>query len=137
MDYYALINKIDDDFVVTFPQFPTISTYGKTLDEALINAEEALNGCIESDFERGFEIPEPKIYNENNCYKIKIRPHIEIAIKLRKLRQNKSQIELANKLGISYQAYQRLENPRKCNPTIKTLEKIAKALDKELEVILQ
>jgi antitoxin HicB len=49
---------------------------------------------------------------------------------------NKSQFELAKILVISYQAYQHLENPRKCNPTIKTLEKTAKALDKELEVIL-
>lgn len=50
--------------------------------------------------------------------------------------QKKTQTEIASMLGISYQAYQKLENPRKCNPTIKTLEKIADILDKDLEVAL-
>ena len=44
---------------------------------------------------------------------------------LRKMRVGKSQMQIAHSLGISYQAYQKLENPRKCNPTIKTLEKIS------------
>lgn len=137
MVYYALIESDNDSYIVSFPQFPNINTYGKTLKEALKNAEEALNGCIESDFERGFEIPEPKSYGGKNYYEIPLRPHIEIAIMLRKLRKDMSQIELAKKLGISYQAYQRLENPRKCNPTIKTLEKISKVIDKKLEIVLR
>ncbi|MDR3335683.1 MAG: helix-turn-helix transcriptional regulator [Treponema sp.] len=41
---------------------------------------------------------------------------------------------MARKLGLSYQSYQRLENPRKANPTIKTLEKIAHAFGRELSV---
>jgi hypothetical protein len=40
------------------------------------------------------------------------------------------------RLGLSYQAYQRLENPRKSNPTIKTLERIARAFGSELVVQL-
>jgi predicted RNase H-like HicB family nuclease len=31
--------------------------------------------------------------------------------------------DIARKLGLSYQSYQRLENPRKANPTVKTLER--------------
>jgi len=50
------------------------------------------------------------------------------------MRTGKSQVEIAHSLGISYQAYQKLENPRKCNPTIKTLEKIGTALGRKLEV---
>ncbi|HHE39172.1 MAG TPA: XRE family transcriptional regulator, partial [Candidatus Cloacimonetes bacterium] len=50
---------------------------------------------------------------------------------------NKSQIEIAKKLGISYQAYQKLENPRKCNPTLKTLEKIAKTMKKKIEFAIK
>jgi antitoxin HicB len=45
-----------------------------------------------------------------------------------------NQSEAAKKLGISYQAYQRLENPSKCNPTIKTLERVAKVFQKQLHV---
>ena len=36
--------------------------------------------------------------------------------------------------GFSSQAYQRLENPRKSNPTIKTLERIAQVFGCELNV---
>jgi len=66
-----------------------------------------------------------------------ILPHIEVALRLRKIRDKKSQIELAKEIGISYQAYQRLENPRRCNPTVKTLEKIAKIFNKKVEIVLK
>lgn len=137
MVYYALIDKEEDYFNVSFPQFQNINTYGETIEEAINNAEEALNGCIESDFERGFEIPEPQKYEGKDYHKISIRPHIEIAFQLRKIRDKRSQIELAKELGISYQAYQRLENPRRCNPTIKTLEKIAKIFKKDLVIAIR
>ncbi|MDY7027308.1 MAG: type II toxin-antitoxin system HicB family antitoxin [Spirochaetota bacterium] len=137
MYYYALIKKEGDDFIVSFPQFEQINTYGRTREEAIKNAEEALNGSIESDFERGFEIPDSQEYKGKNYYRVYIRPHIEIALRLRKIRDKKSQIELAKELGISYQSYQRLENPRRCNPTVKTLERIAKIFNKELEIVLK
>jgi len=137
MYYYASIDKEGDDFIVSFPQFQHINTYGRTVEEAIKNAEEALNGSIESDFERGFEIKDPQEYKGKNYHRIYIKPHIEIALRLRKIRDKKSQIELAKELGISYQSYQRLENPRRCNPTVKTLEKIAKIFNKELEIVLK
>ena len=87
-------------------------------------------------FERGFKIPKPKAYSSKTYFPISVKPHIELSIMLREIRANKSQIEIANMLGISYQAYQKLENPRKCNPTVKTLEKIASIYQKELKVVL-
>jgi len=134
MQFYARILKEDGYYIVSFPEFETINTYGENLEQAKANAAEALNGCLESDFERGFSLPAYKIHNGNNYYPIKVFPHIEIAYILRKLRNGKSQVEIAGKLGISYQAYQKLENPRKCNPTIKTLERISNTLGKELEI---
>lgn len=50
--YSAHIEQHDGTYLVTFPDLENVMTYGATLDEALANAEEALNGCIESDFER-------------------------------------------------------------------------------------
>ena len=137
MVYISVIEKKEDYFDVSFPQFKNVNTFGETLEEAIKNAEEALNGCIESDFERGYEIPEPQSLEGENYHKISIRPHIEIALQLRKIRAKRSQMELAKELGISYQAYQRLENPRRCNPTVKTLEKIAKVFNKDLEIAIR
>jgi Uncharacterized conserved protein len=134
MYYYAKIIKKDSNYLVSFPELENINTYGVTLAEAIRNAEEALNGSLESDFERGFSLPEAKEHKGNGFYKIPVLPHLEIAYTLRKLRTGKSQVEIAHSLGISYQAYQKLENPRKCNPTIKTLEKIGAVLGRKLEV---
>jgi len=55
---------------------------------------------------------------------------------LRCIRDEKklNQTEAAKMLGISYQAYQRLENPGKSNPTIKTLEKVTRIFEKQLTV---
>ncbi|HED05891.1 MAG TPA: type II toxin-antitoxin system HicB family antitoxin [Ignavibacteria bacterium] len=132
MHFYAKINKLNDIYLVTFPDIKNINTYGSTLDEAIQNASEALNGCIVSDFSRGFKLPERKEYSGKEYYKISLLPHISLALQLRGLRGNKTQIEMARLLGVSYQAYQKLENPSKSNPTIKTIEKVSKSLNKEL-----
>lgn len=134
MHYYAKISKKEGTYLVSFPELTNINTYGDTLTEALQNAGDALNGSLESDFERGFSLPAPKEHNGRGFYKIPVLPHLEIAYSLRKLRTGKSQGEIAHALGISYQAYQKLENPRKCNPTIKTLERIGTVLGRKLEV---
>jgi antitoxin HicB len=126
--------KAKAHILVSFPDFENINTYGDSLPEALKNAAEALNGVLESDFERGFSIPEPKDISDKRHYAVTALPHLEIAYMLRKLRKGKSQMETARSLGISYQTYQKLENPRKCNPTIKTLEKISAVLGRKSEV---
>ena len=55
---------------------------------------------------------------------------------MRKLREKKklTQGDIAKVLGISYQAYQRLEKPGKSNPTLKTLERLAKVFNKDLHL---
>jgi antitoxin HicB len=134
LTYPARIVKDDGSYLVTFPDLENIVTFGATLDEALQHAEEALNGCLASDFERNFSIPEPATMIGDDIHAITVAPHIAVAIMLRKLRGGASQAEIARKLNISYQVYQRLENPRKANPTIKTLEKIAKVFGKHVEL---
>jgi len=58
--------------------------------EILKNAEEALNGCIESDFERGFEIPIPANRKvSRGIYYISLKPHIAVAVELKRKRKNK------------------------------------------------
>jgi antitoxin HicB len=136
MQYYARIVNRHGSFLVSFPDLPSINTYGETLQEALANAEEALNGSLESDFERGFSLPAPTKPIGKYYHAIPLLPHLDIAFTLRRLRSSKSQTEIAQQLGISYQAYQKLENPRLCNPTIKTLEKIGPMLGIRIDLEL-
>ena len=129
------IDKEEGGYLVSFIDFDNIFTDGETLDEAIKNAGEALNGCLESDFERGFEILDPSTIEGDNIYLISVEPNIAVAILLRKLRGAKSQIDVASELHMSYQAYQKLENPRKSNPTIKTLSKLANVFKRELDIV--
>ncbi len=47
-----------------------------------------------------------------------------------------TQAQIAQKLGITIQQVQKLETPGKSNPTVKTLERISKALNVDLEIEL-
>jgi antitoxin HicB len=129
MIYYCTIEKEGNEYIAQFPDMTNIVTCGFSHEEALAMAQEALDGCLESDISRGLPIP-PSAYKDG--YPITVSPHIALSIRLRELRGEQSQSDIAKKLGLSYQSYQRLENPRKANPTIKTLERIARVYGREL-----
>jgi antitoxin HicB len=133
MTYYCTIEQNGDMFIARFPDMPNIQTFGNTHEEALAMAQEVLEGCLESDISRGLPIPPPVC---TKGYPVPVANHIALSLRLRELRGERSQTDVARKLGLSYQAYQRLENPRKANPTVKTLERIARAYDRELSITL-
>ena len=127
MTYNCKIEKNNDGiFVAQFPDMTNISTCGFSQEEALKMAEEALNGVLIVDLERGYPIAAPKF---KGGYPIEVSPRVAFAIKLRKARAGHSQKEVAEKAGMTYQQYQRLENPRKTNPTLETLHKLQKVLN--------
>jgi antitoxin HicB len=134
MVYNCTIEKDGDMFIAQFPDMPNIVTGGFSHEEALTLAKDALDGCLEVDVSHGREIPPPAFAGG---YPVRVSPHIAVAMQFRALRGNQSQSDVASRLGLSYQSYQRLENPRKSNPTVKTLERIASSLGKELAVELR
>jgi antitoxin HicB len=89
--------------------------------------------CYMTAISHGNEIPPPS-YKKG--FPVRVANHIALSLRLRELRGEQSQTNIAQKLGLSYQAYQRLENPRKANPTVKTLEKIARVYGRELSISL-
>ena len=131
MVYNCKIEKDGDMFIVQFPDMPNIQTFGNSHEEALAMAQKALEGCLESDISRGLSIPPPAF---TGGYPVPVANHITLSLLLRELRGEQSQTEIARRLGLSYQSYQRLENPRKANPTIKTLERIARIYGRELRI---
>ena len=133
MIFYCTIKKEGKEYIAQFPDMPNVVTCGFTHAEALAMAKEALDGCLESDISQGLSVPKPS-YKKG--YPIAVANHIVLSLRLRELRGKQSQTNIAEKLGLSYQAYQRLENPRKANPTIKTLEKIANVYGRELTISL-
>ena len=94
----------------------------------------ALYAALESDVSRGLSLPKPLAGPGKDLCPIEVSAHIVVANEIHRLRGDRSQSEIAARLGLSYQAYQRLENPAKGNPTVKTLQCVARALGKRIEV---
>jgi antitoxin HicB len=129
--YQAKLTKESEGgYSVTFPDVPGCFTDGDTIEEALINAKEALSLHLEESVNPKWDVPTPKERKGRNLYWV--TPEFEIAIPLtiRQLRRDKnmSQPELAKKLNMKTQQYQKLEYPRKSNPTAKILFMIDEAL---------
>ncbi len=139
--YPAIIkyDKEDKAYLVEFPDLQGCVTYGESLSEAKANAEEALSGYLASVFDRGFKIPARSQPKGKNIYPISPASTVMIPILLRNIREELklSQVDAAKRLKISYQSYQKLENPNKANPTLKTLEKVAKAFGKHFVVRME
>jgi antitoxin HicB len=142
--YFAILFKEagSKTIGVRFPEHPGIVTYGVDWKEAEKNAAEALSAALESDFERHFKLPpakKPKARSGQKTVFIKLDQEIRLAYLLREWRTEAdlTQAEMAHKLGISYQAYQRMERPGRANLTVVTLEKVARALNRELVLDLR
>ncbi|MDR2076959.1 MAG: type II toxin-antitoxin system HicA family toxin [Desulfovibrio sp.] len=134
MLYHCVIEREGEEFIAQFPDMPNVVTCGFSREEALRMAKEALDGVLAAEIARGAPAPPPSF---QGGHPVSVASHIAVAMQLRELRGDKSQTEIARKLGLTYQAYQRLENPQRANPTLKTLEKIAGAFGKELFVTIR
>ena len=127
MTYNCNITPKEGKFFVQFPDIPNAITLGNTQEEALSMASDVLNGILSSHLDNGYPISEPK-YNAG--YSVEVSPKVAFAMELRKARANHTQKEVAEKAGMSYQQYQRLENPHKTNPTLETLYKLQKVFNR-------
>lgn len=126
--------ELDEDgasYNVSFPDLEGCVTYGSNFDEAKKNAQEALSVYLESLDSRSKEIPEAsKLKGENVVY---VTPdiHIAFAIQIKQIRAKRglTQKDVADMLGIGWASYQRIENPRRTNPTLSTIHRLEQVLD--------
>lgn len=105
-------------------------TFGMSLDDAKKNAQEALDLYIEYLYSEKRRIPIPSDIEGNDIYYFEPNFRIQFALKLRDSREkiSLSQSEMAARMGILPAQYQRLENPKKTNPTLETIYRIEEAL---------
>ncbi len=134
--YPAIIAWAEEDkvFEVEFPDLSGCITYGTTLEEAKAMASEALTGVLESMIAHGIALPAPSSAKGKHTYSIAPSSSVSFAIWLREKRRASGMTltDVADKLGVKYQVYQKLEDPRKTNPTLKTLAKLEKVFGERL-----
>jgi antitoxin HicB len=119
-------SKSDKSYMVEFPDLPGCLTYGETLESAKNNAREALTGYLESIDLRKIKIPIASKLTGKNIYYTSPEKQVAFAIwlKTKRTKHGYTQKDMACKLKINFQSYQKFENPKKTNPTLKTIEKV-------------
>lgn len=125
-----LIPEPKEGFTAIFPDLEGCVTYGESLSKAIEMATEALNGYLESLDSRSLSVPEPSFPSSPDTYLIPVEMKIAFAIRLKQERKKRgiSQQDLAKRMGMDWKQYQRIENPRKTNPTLATIDRIQQAL---------
>jgi antitoxin HicB len=127
--YPAHIWKEDNNtWSVEFPDLPGCFSSGDSLEDARVKAEEALTAYLESLDSRSVSIPEPTTFSGEEFYFIAPSLNVSFAITLKQEREKQglTQKEVAKRMGVNWSAYQRIENPRKTNPTLSTIDKLQK-----------
>lgn len=130
-------NRKDRAYLVSFPDFPNVNTFGATVDDAIRQAKEALTLSFEVDFQRGFQMPKPSKPSGINIYMIPLPLHIEVPFRLRQLRGKLTQEQIAKRLKITPQAYQKFEHPGKCNITLRKLEELEDVFNSSFHLLVQ
>ncbi|MEA5008250.1 type II toxin-antitoxin system HicB family antitoxin [Clostridium tyrobutyricum] len=77
----VITNMADDDYNVSFPDFEEIITYGETLEEAYIMAEDALKLCLFDLYQDKIDIPEATKINKIELKKDQVTILVKIELK--------------------------------------------------------
>ncbi|MBO5531818.1 MAG: type II toxin-antitoxin system HicB family antitoxin [Fibrobacter sp.] len=139
MKYTCRITKSTDNgrtfYDVEFPDIPEAFSCADTLEEARSSAKDVLDSILTAKLEQGDPLPvaRTKADPKKGLEPVPVDDRLAIAYTIFEARRGKSAAEVARKMGISRQAYQRLEDP-KASLTVATLVKAAKALGKQLDI---
>jgi predicted RNase H-like HicB family nuclease len=129
MRYFAKFKKEKEGgYSVSFPLLKGCFSEGDTFEEAKAMASEALLLWLESALEYDEAIPMPKEYSGKEYVAIEVPVCVAVAVQLR-IERGKRSIDEMSSVIHNYEKYEQVSNP-----TIKSLEKVANALGKRLEV---
>jgi antitoxin HicB len=134
MRYPAKITCEADGCTVTFPDIPEAITCGKTKEEALRHAIDALETALDFYFEQDRSVPAPSAPKRGQ-HLVELPPSVSAKVLLfnELLAQKVRPAELAKRLAIPRQHVNRLLDPR--HPTkIDSIAAALKVLGKTLEI---
>lgn len=139
MFYIATVKREGRYWLIEFPDAPGCQTFTEKKDQIEATAAEALESWLEAHLVSGRLPPEPKRRKASkDAVRIDVPLSIATAIEVRRARQRAglTQGDLAEAAGVSQQAVAKLER-NGSNPTIATLEKVARAVGGRLAVTIE
>ena len=133
---YPCVLTPDEDgwLTATFPDVPEAGTDGKTRDEALALAEDALSAALAGYVHAGRDIPAPRPLAKGQ-FLVPLNPIVAAKLALYTVMraQGVTKVALGGRLGISEAAVRKLVNPDH-RSHIGHIEKALKALGRSLVV---
>lgn len=141
MRYAAIVTKERRTNLAEFPDCPGCQTFADPSEDILVQAEDALHGWLEATLAAGEAPPQPsariRLPKGARVLWVPVAAKLAVKLSLRWQRQQVglSQAQVAKRARVSQQQIAKLEDPDS-NPTIETLEKVAKALGAHLEIAL-
>lgn len=132
MKYHFKIHKSKDGYWADCLELEGCRSQGDSLEELKENLEEALNLYLSEDLNSPMNFSEPREFVAGkNIVEIEVDPGVALAMMVRqaRLKMKKTQKEMMQILEIkNLSNYQRLEDPRRANPELKTLVKLTKSI---------
>jgi antitoxin HicB len=129
-------DKRDGGYVVTCRDVPEVVTQGETVEDAISQAEGALEAAIEMRIEDGMTIPVPSAKKRGeHLASLPIRAAMKAALYVSMLEQDVSKAELARRLGLDEKEARRMLDP-KHETKVPTLERALHALGKRVELVV-
>ncbi len=140
MRYPAIVKKDGRQLVALFPTAPGCQTQGDSEAQMQKRAAEALQGWLEAQLQERRVPPRPgraRATKGDRLIWVAVPPQLAVRLGLiwARIDAGITQAELARRAGVSQQAIAKLEHPDS-NPTIATLERVARALGTKLHVSL-
>lgn len=132
-------NEDAPDWIAEIPDVggAGIASCGTSLAHARAMARDAVTQVLLSRIEAGEE-PDPPTEGRLPAGWEWVYPdvRVEVAYTIRKERKKHglTMKEAAQRMGVSFSAYQRWEDPERCNATIETLERLAGVFGRTLDV---
>jgi len=136
MRYPARITKEGRHTLAEFPDCPGCQTFAEPGQNIAEEAHEALEGWLGAHLVAGDAPPlPPRRAPRGKVLWVDVPPRLATKLYLRWARQaaGLTQAQLAKRAGVFQQAIAKLEHPDS-NPTLDTLERVARALGARLEV---
>ncbi|HEX7123907.1 MAG TPA: type II toxin-antitoxin system HicB family antitoxin [Gemmatimonadaceae bacterium] len=142
MEYVAVLTRERSNILVTFPDCPGCQTFGRSRDNAITRAADALEGWLEAHLVSGDAPPRPrrrrmKRQDRSDTVAVPVSPILAVRLQLRWARQDLglTQAQLAERVGVTRQQIGLLESPD-ANVTLRTLERVARAMGLRLDIQL-
>jgi antitoxin HicB len=127
-------DRKDGGYVATCRDLPEAITQGETVEEALTEAEGALQAAIEGRVEDGLDVPAPSAARRGErMVSTPVTTALKAAVYVAMREQNVSKAELARRMHVHEKEARRMLDPS--HPTkVPTLERALAALGRHAEI---